>query len=125
MNPQGKNEKSKASQGPKQRASQTDRQSKTTKDIKEERAAESKNEQSQFKTVKQMIDMHRAFFDGMINSLIKMLEQTAVSFEGATWLPKEGREACRQWVDVNKKACEGLKSAIGSGYSNLEKFLPP
>jgi hypothetical protein len=38
-------------------------------------------------------------------------------------LPEEGRRAFKQWVDVNKKACENLKNAVDIGYSNLEKFF--
>jgi len=44
-------------------------------------------------------------------------------FRWGTWLPEEGRKQFRQWLDINKKACEGLKIAIDIGYSNLEKFF--
>ena len=77
----------------------------------------------QFRIVKQMIDMQRASVDGTINGMIMMWEQTAMLLEGATWLPGEGRKAFQQWVDINKKACEDLKSVIDSGYSNLGKFF--
>jgi len=77
----------------------------------------------QFRMVKQMIDLQRASSDGMIKSLIMIWEQTGTLLEGASWFPEEGRKALKQWVDINKKACEGLKSALDSGYSNLEKFF--
>ncbi len=77
----------------------------------------------QFRMAKQMIDMQRASVDGTINGMIMMWEQTAMLLEGAAWLPEEGRKAFRQWVDINKKACEDLKTVIASGYSNLEKFF--
>ena len=77
----------------------------------------------QFRMVKQMIDLQKASSDGMINSLIMMWEQTGTLIEGATLFPEEGRKALRQWVDINKKACENLKSAIGSSYSSLEKIF--
>jgi hypothetical protein len=77
----------------------------------------------QFRMTKQMIDMQKASFDGMLNGLILMWDQTSGVFEGAAWLPEEGRKALRQWVDINKKACENLKSAINSGYSNLDKLF--
>jgi hypothetical protein len=50
-----------------------------------------------------------------------MWEQTGIFFDGAIWLPEEGRKVFRQWVDINRKACEDLKNAIGGGYSHLEK----
>jgi len=77
----------------------------------------------QFAMVKQMIDMQKASSDGMINGLIMMWEQTGTIVDGTPWLPEEGRKALREWVDMNRKACENLKSAIDSGYSGLEKFL--
>ena len=77
----------------------------------------------QFRMTKQMIDMQKASFDGMINGMILMWDQTVSMFESAAWLPEEGKKALRQWVDVNKKACENWKSAIDSGYSSLNKLF--
>ena len=77
----------------------------------------------QFKMAKPMIYMQRASAEGMLNSLTMMWDQTAMFLDGATWLPEEGRKAFRQWVDINKKACEDLKAVIAGGYSNLEKFF--
>ena len=77
----------------------------------------------QFRMAKQMIDMQKASVDGTINGMIMMWEQTAVLLEGAVWMPEEGRKAFRQWVDMNKKACEDLKAVISGGYANMEKFF--
>lgn len=78
----------------------------------------------QFKTAKQLIDIQKASAEIMLKNLIAIWEQTAVFCEGAVWLPEEGRRAIMQWAQINRKACEGLKSALKSGYSNLEKFFP-
>ena len=77
----------------------------------------------QFRMAKQMIDLQKVSFDGMINSLILMWEQTGSVLEGAAWLPEEGKKALKQWVDMNTKACENLKSAVDTGYSNLDKIF--
>jgi hypothetical protein len=77
----------------------------------------------QFRMVKQMIDLQKASSDGMLNSLVMLWEQTGTMIEGATMFPEEGRKALRQWVDINKKACDNLKGVIGSSYSSLEKFF--
>ncbi len=77
----------------------------------------------QYRMMKQMIDMQRASCDGMINGMIMIWDQTGNAIDGAAWFPEEGRKAFRQWVEMNKKACENLKSAIDSGYSNLDKFF--
>jgi hypothetical protein len=77
----------------------------------------------QFGMAKQMIEMQKTSCESIINSMIIMWEQSGNMLEGATWFPEEGRKAFRQWVEVNKKACENMKSAISSGYANLEKFF--
>lgn len=77
----------------------------------------------QFKVARQMIDMQKAWAEIALNNLIATWEQTAVFSEGAVWLPEEGRKAISQWVEMNRRACEGLKSAMESGYSNLEKYF--
>ena len=78
----------------------------------------------QLKAAKQIIDMQKASAEIALNSLIAVWEQTAVFAKGAALLPEEGRRAIMQWVEINRKACEGLKSALETGYSNLEKFFP-
>ncbi len=77
----------------------------------------------QFRMVKQLIDMQKAFCDGMIDNLMMMWEQTRSILEAATWFPEEGRKAFRQWVEINKSGCENLKTAVDSGYAGLEKFF--
>ncbi len=77
----------------------------------------------QFTAAKQMIDVQKATFDGMINSMIMVWEQTSAMLESATWIPEEGRKAFRQWVEINKQGCVSLKGAVDSGYSNLERFF--
>jgi len=73
--------------------------------------------------VKQMIEIQRASVEGTIDGMIKMWEQSELLFEAAVWLPEEGKKALRQWVGINRKACEDLRNAIAGGYSNLEKFF--
>lgn len=77
----------------------------------------------QFKMAKQVVDMQKASIDGMINTLILMWDQTSGVFEGAAWLPEECKKGLRQWVDINKKACENLKGVIDNGYANLDSFF--
>ena len=74
----------------------------------------------QFRLIGPVIDMQKAFVESMINCLILMWEQSAVFVNGATWLPEEGRDAFRQWVDINKQAFEDLKKTVDHGYSTLE-----
>lgn len=79
---------------------------------------------SQFKMAKQMLDMQKDSVETMLRNLVAMWGQTAEFSQTADWLPEEGRKAILQWVEINRKACDGLKSALESSYSNLEKFFP-
>ena len=125
MNEQNKNEQVKVANNPKKEATQqSSKELQTTSNPERARTAQSKKELSQFKPAKQMIDIQKASVEAAINGLSMIWEQSAVFFEGATWLPEEGRKAVRQFADVNKKTLEGFRCAIDSGYSDLEKFLP-
>ncbi|MGC8492022.1 MAG: hypothetical protein ACP5SH_09820 [Syntrophobacteraceae bacterium] len=75
----------------------------------------------QFGVIKPIIDLQKASVESLIGNLILMWEQSGVFISGAPWLPEEGRDAFRQWVDINKGACEDLKNAVDRGYSSLEK----
>ena len=76
---------------------------------------------------KQMIDLQRISVEGMINNMIMLWDQTGSvlnSFlDQAAWVPEEGKKACREWIDSNKKGCETLKNAVNNGYNNLGKCL--
>lgn len=76
-----------------------------------------------FGIVKQMMYMQRASCDLMIISILIALEQMAKAFERAAPFSGGGRKTFRQWVDINKKACEKIKISVDNGYSGIEKFL--
>ncbi|MGC8493873.1 MAG: hypothetical protein ACP5SH_19285 [Syntrophobacteraceae bacterium] len=78
----------------------------------------------QFRMARQMIDMQKASVEITLNNLIATWDQTAALSKGTPWLPEQGRKALMEWVELNRKACEGLKSALASGYSSLQQFFP-
>ena len=79
----------------------------------------------QAKMVKQMMDLQRNTFDGMINNMLMSLDQTDrmlnVFLDQSVWLPEEGKKAFKEWIDGSRKGCETFKSAVDDGYSRLEK----
>lgn len=81
----------------------------------------------QMKMAKQMIDIQRASFDGMLNNIVMFWEQTESMMNSflnqAVWMPEEGKKAFRDWADNNKKSCETFKRAVDEGYRNLEKYF--
>lgn len=80
--------------------------------------------EQQTRMAKQLMDMQRVAFDGMINNMIMFWDQTGTMvgtvLEQANWVPEEGKKAFREWVDGNKKGCETFKNAVGDGFSRLE-----
>lgn len=76
---------------------------------------------------KQMIDLQRMSFEGVINNMITFWDQTGSVFNSfldkAVWVPEEGKKTFREWIESNKKGCETLKNAMNSGYDNLGKYL--
>jgi hypothetical protein len=76
---------------------------------------------------KQMMDLQRVTFDGMINNMIIYWDQTARMlgsfFDQAPWMPDEGRKAFREWIDGNKKGCETFQNAVNDGFKRLESYF--
>lgn len=79
--------------------------------------------------VKQLMDLQRASFDGMINNMIIFWDQTGAMlgsfFDQAPMVPDEGRKAFREWIEGNKKGCEAFKNAVHDGFKRLESALTP
>ena len=77
--------------------------------------------------VKQMIDMQKASFDAMMNSMLMFWNQTEQMLGSflnqAAWMPDQGKDAFRQWLENNKKACDYFKTTIDNGYTTLEEYF--
>jgi hypothetical protein len=74
---------------------------------------------------KQMIDLQRTGFEGMIGNAIIFWDQMGNAWDmflnQAAWVPDEGKKAFREWIDSNKKGCETMKDAVNNGYASLGK----
>lgn len=73
---------------------------------------------------KQMMDLQKLTFNGMINNMIMFWDQTEKMFgavmEQTPWVPDEGKKVFHDWVNGNKKGCETFKSAVDDGFNKLE-----
>jgi hypothetical protein len=78
----------------------------------------------QMRTAKQLMDLQRTSFDGMINNMIIYWDQTGrmlgAFLDQAPLMPDEGRKAFREWIDGNKKGCETFQTAVNDGFKRLE-----
>lgn len=76
---------------------------------------------------KQMIDLQRVSVEGIMSSAVMFWDHAGNIVNSflaqAAWIPEEGKKACREWIDSNRKGCETLKDAVADGYTNLGKFF--
>lgn len=78
----------------------------------------------QSRMAKQIMDLQRATFEGMINNMIMFWDQTGKMLspfvDQAPWVPEEGKKAFRDWVEGAKKGCETFKNSVNDGFSRVE-----
>jgi hypothetical protein len=76
---------------------------------------------------KQVIDFHKATFDNTFNSLTILQGQTEKMVEAfllqATWLPAEGKNAIREWVNIYTKGRADFKAAADKNYKKVEEYF--
>jgi len=76
---------------------------------------------------KQIIDFHKATFDNTFNSSAILQEQTEKMVQTfllqATWLPAEGKEAIKEWVNVYKKGRTDFKDVADKNYKKVEEYF--
>ncbi len=79
----------------------------------------------QMRMAKQMVDLQRTTFDGMITNMVMFWEQTQKSMgtylDQAPWMPEECKMTMREWVNGNIKGCETFRKAVDDGYKTLDK----
>jgi hypothetical protein len=79
------------------------------------------------KIARQLIEFHKTTFDNTFNSLTVLQEQAekmvSVFLEQATWLPSEGKEAIKDWVDIYKKGRIDFKIAADKNYAKVEEYF--
>jgi prenyltransferase beta subunit len=76
---------------------------------------------------KQMIDFQKMSFDNWYGALSMMQNQAVSAMDmmlgQSTWLPEDGRQAIRQWINVCKQEEGRFKSYVDGSFTGLEKYL--
>jgi hypothetical protein len=76
---------------------------------------------------RQLIDFHKTTFDNTFNSLTALQEQAermvAAFLEQSSWLPAEGKEAIKNWVNIYKKGRIDFKAAADKNYAKVEEYF--
>jgi hypothetical protein len=79
------------------------------------------------KTVKQLIDYHKASFETSFNSVLMLQEQTIKALDNilqqSPWLPEQTKAFTNEWTNIYKKVTADFKEAADQNYSKLEEFL--
>lgn len=74
--------------------------------------------------VKQMIDFQKTSFQASFDTIARLQEQGEKNMEmflnQAAWIPKEGKKAVSDWVDILKKGRDQFRQAIESNFSKME-----
>ncbi len=78
---------------------------------------------NQYAAIKTMLEMQKSAIQSMINGMIVLWDQTERMLNNTVGVPEEGKNAIRQWIEINKKGCENIKAAMDTGYANFERIF--
>jgi hypothetical protein len=76
---------------------------------------------------KQVMDFQKMSFDTWY-SAVAMMQHQAVSamdlmLDQSSWLPEDGRQAIRQWINACKQEGGRFKSYVDDSFAGFEKYL--
>lgn len=76
---------------------------------------------------KQAVDFQKISFISWYNAMAMVQDQTASAVDmmmnQSSLVPKEGREAIKNWVDACKEERDRFKAYVEEGFSGLEKCI--
>jgi gas vesicle protein len=76
---------------------------------------------------RQMVDFNKGAFNNAFNAMVMVQDQTETlatsMLNQATWLPEEGKNAIREWVDAFKKGREAYKKTVEDAFTKVEEFF--
>ena len=72
---------------------------------------------------KQLIDFQKTTFDNFYSAFVLIQAHTEkitnTLFEQATWIPGESKRILDQWIDINKKGRDELKTAVDENFNQV------
>ena len=76
---------------------------------------------------KQVIDFNSTAYNNSFNTMVTLQEQmekaTNALIDQATWMPEEGKNAIKGWVDAYREGREKFKIAIDENFKKVEAFF--
>jgi len=77
--------------------------------------------------LKQMIDLHKTYFDNSFNAMVVLQEQTETMINSfmsqSSWLPEEGKNVLDEWVNAYKKGRDDFKAAVDENFKKVEGYF--
>jgi hypothetical protein len=74
-----------------------------------------------------MVDFNKGAFNNAFNAMVMVQDQTETlatsMLNQATWLPEEGKNAVREWVDAFKKGRDAYKKTVDDAFAKVEEFF--
>lgn len=76
---------------------------------------------------KKVIDFQKMSFDHMFNTVSLFQDQAQATMDmminQSAWIPEDGRNALKNWVNVCQQERGRFKSYVDKGFATLEKTL--
>ena len=76
---------------------------------------------------KQVIDFQKTSFSSIFNAVATLQDQAVDAvdtvLDQTTWLPDDGRQAIRGWVDTCQEERDRFKTYVDDGFSGLQKYF--
>ena len=80
-----------------------------------------------FWNTKQLIDFQKTAFDNFFSAMVLVQEHgekiTNTLFEQVTWLPEESKRLVDQWIEMNKKGRDDLKTAMDQNFNQVKDLF--
>lgn len=84
-------------------------------------------EMEQKKLFKEMVNFQKTAFDNSFKAIITVQEQgekmVTVFLTQASWLPKDGKKAITDWIDVCKKRRDDFRDVVEESFSKVQDYF--
>lgn len=76
---------------------------------------------------RQIMDLNKTAYDSVVSAMNIAWDQVEKLFsdfmDKAPWIPKEGKQAFKDWINTYKKSSNDLRNAIDENFKRAEDFL--
>ena len=89
--------------------------------------AKVQSERAAIEATQGILDLHKKTFDGAFKILTKLQAHSermlTDAVTGAEWMPKEGKELVREWIDVLRSGSDQFQKSVDKTFGLASSFL--